>query len=172
MLLLPHVLSSNSRPLYHISVSNDCFRPQICTTTIRRGTEQGQIIAEIQRSILHEDGYRGTVEYRGPRRHKIAYLDDVHLQLSRGRKMQFEWRFNNGMHLMWQTNCAETKVISVQCTKSGTLQNPPILATFIPTKKKGELQTLDITSEGRPYMDDILVSCLVTEGRRTTKYDR
>jgi len=86
--------------------------------------------------------------------------------------MQFEWRFNNGMHLMWQTNCAETKVISVQCTKSGTLQNPPILATFIPTKKKGELQTLDITSEGRPYMDDILVSCLVTEGRRTTKYDR
>ncbi|KAG1838340.1 hypothetical protein C8R48DRAFT_782449 [Suillus tomentosus] len=48
MLLLPHVLSSNSRPLYHISVSNDCFRPQICTTTIRRGTEQGQLIAEIQ----------------------------------------------------------------------------------------------------------------------------
>ncbi|KAG1904719.1 uncharacterized protein F5891DRAFT_755570 [Suillus fuscotomentosus] len=48
MLLLPHALSSNSRPLYHISVSNDCFRPQICTTTIRKGTEQGQIIAEIQ----------------------------------------------------------------------------------------------------------------------------
>lgn len=86
MLLLPHVLSSNSRPLYHISVSNDCFRPQICTTTIRRGTEQGQIIAEIQRSILHEDGYRGTVEYRGTRRHKIAYLDDVHLQRSRDRE--------------------------------------------------------------------------------------
>ncbi|KAG1813324.1 uncharacterized protein BJ212DRAFT_1367829 [Suillus subaureus] len=40
MLLLPHALSSNSRPLYHISVSNDCFRPQIYTTTIRRGTEQ------------------------------------------------------------------------------------------------------------------------------------
>ncbi|KAG2368874.1 hypothetical protein BDR07DRAFT_1477790 [Suillus spraguei] len=48
MLLLPHALSSNSRPLYHISVSNDCFRPQIYTTTIRRGTEQGQVIAEIQ----------------------------------------------------------------------------------------------------------------------------
>ncbi|KAG2044423.1 hypothetical protein BDR03DRAFT_1004738 [Suillus americanus] len=48
MLLLPHALSSNSRPLYHISVSNDCFRPQVYTTTIRRGTEQGQVIAEIQ----------------------------------------------------------------------------------------------------------------------------
>ncbi|KAG2118005.1 uncharacterized protein F5147DRAFT_254694 [Suillus discolor] len=173
MLLLPHALSSNSRPLYHISISNDCFRPQIYTTTIRRGTEQGQIIAEIQRSILRDDGYRGTVEYIEPRRHKIAYLDDVHSKQSADHeKMRFEWRFNKDMRLMWQTNCAEKKVISVQCTKFGTLKNPPILATFIPTKKKGELQTLDITSEGRPYMDDIIVSCLVTEGRRTTMYDR
>lgn len=172
MLLLPHVLSSNSRPLYHISVSNDCFRPQICTTTIRRGTEQGQIIAEIQRSILHEDGYRGTVEYRGTRRHKIAYLDDVHLQRSRDReKMRFEWRFNKDMRLVWQTNCAEKKAISVQCTNFGTVKNRRILATFIPTKKREELQTLDITWEGRPYMDDIVVSCLVTEGRRTAMYD-
>jgi hypothetical protein len=62
-------------------------------------------------------------------------------------------------------------VISVQCTKGGE-KDPPILATFIPSKKKGQLQTLDITSKGRPYMDDIVISCLATEGRRTTMYDR
>lgn len=84
MLLLPHAFSSNSRPLYHISVSNDCFRPQIYTTTIRRGTEQGQVIAEFQRSILQGDGYRGTIEYRGSGQPKVAYLDEVHHDFQRG----------------------------------------------------------------------------------------
>lgn len=167
MLLLPHALSSNSRPLYHISVSNDCFRPQVYTTTIRRGTEQGQVIAEIQRSILHDDGYRGTVEYRGSMRPKMAYLNEVHFQIGQRDKMRFEWRFNKDMPLVWKLDCSGNKVISVQCTRS-----KDIFATFIPSKKKGELQTLDITSKGRPYMDDIVVSCLVTEARRTTKYDR
>lgn len=171
MLLLPHVLSSNSRPLYHISISNDCFRPQIYTTTIRRGTEQGQVIAEIQRSILHDDGYRGTVEYRGSMRPKLAYLDEIHFKKGDREKIRFDWRFNKDMPLAWQTNCSAKKVISVQCIKGGE-KDPPILATFIPSKKKGQLQTLDITSKGRPYMDDIVISCLATEGRRTTMYDR
>lgn len=170
MLLLPHALSSNSRPLYHISVSNDCFRPQIYTTTIRRGTEQGQVIAEIQQSILHDDGYRGTVEYKGSRQPKVAYLDDIHIQSGKCEKFQSVWRLNKKMPLLWQTNWSGKKVISIQCTRSGE-KNPPILATFIPSKKKGELQTLDITPKGRPYIDDIVVSCIATERNRTTKYD-
>ncbi|OJA19555.1 putative protein 3 [Rhizopogon vesiculosus] len=53
MLLLPHPLSQNSRPLYHISVSSDCFRPHIYTTTIRRGgSDQGQVVAEIKFGLL------------------------------------------------------------------------------------------------------------------------
>jgi hypothetical protein len=54
MLLLPHPLSPNSRPLYHISVSNDFFRPHIYITTIRRGgSDQGEIVAEIKSSLPH-----------------------------------------------------------------------------------------------------------------------
>ncbi|KAG1757187.1 hypothetical protein EDB19DRAFT_16492 [Suillus lakei] len=171
MLLLPHALSSNSRPLYHISVSSDCFRPQIYTTTIRRGTEQGKVIAEIQRSILQDDGYRGTVEYTGSRRPKVAYLDSIHFQRGEREKLRYEWHFDKDIPLLWQTICSGKTVLSVQCTRFG-VRNPPILATLHPSNKKGQLQTLDVTSEGRPYMDNIVVSCLATEGRRTTKYDR
>ncbi|KAG1757188.1 hypothetical protein EDB19DRAFT_17090 [Suillus lakei] len=173
MLLLPHAFSSNSRPLYHISVSSDCFRPQIYTTTICRGTEQGQVIAEIQRSILQGDGYRGTIEYRGSGQPKVAYLDEVHHDFQRGDRenLRLEWRFNKDMPLVWQTKISGKKVVSVQCARSGG-RDPPILAIFFPSREKGELQTLDITPQGRPYIDDIVVSCLATEGRRTTKYDR
>ncbi|KAG2155556.1 hypothetical protein DEU56DRAFT_906743 [Suillus clintonianus] len=105
MLLLPHALSSNSRPLYHISVSSDCFRPHIFTTIIRRGTEKGQVIAQIQRSTTQNDGYRGTVEYIGAGRPKMAYLDNIHFQLEAREKMKYEWHFDKDMPLVWQTNC-------------------------------------------------------------------
>ncbi|KAG2110093.1 hypothetical protein DEU56DRAFT_249886 [Suillus clintonianus] len=173
MVLLPHALSLSSRPLYHISVSSDCFRPQIFTTTIRRGTEQGQVIAEIQRSILQDDGYLGTVEYTGSTEPKMAYLEDIHIQRGKREKGQYIWRFDKEMPLLWQTSFLGKTVLSVLCTRYGTaVKDPPILATFHPSKQKGQLQTLDITTEGRPYMDDIVVSCLVTEGIRSTKCGR
>jgi hypothetical protein len=37
--------------------------------------------------------------------------------------------------------------------------------------KRRELQTLEISPEGEPFMDDIVVSCLATESRRTARYD-
>jgi hypothetical protein len=69
-------------------------------------------------------------------RPKLAYLDEIHFKRGDREKIRFDWRFNKDMPLAWQTNCSAKKVISVQCTKGGE-KDPPILATFIPSKKKG-----------------------------------
>ncbi|KAG1754897.1 uncharacterized protein EDB91DRAFT_1096049 [Suillus paluster] len=168
MLLLPHTLSSNSRPLYHISVSNDCFRPQVFTTVIRRGTEQGQVIARIQFSLPNFLQRSSADAPPGSGRPRVAHLDNIHFKRER---LQWEWHFDKSMPLVWQSNCQGKTVISVQCAQYG-VRNPPILATFVPSNKRGQLQTLDITSAGRPFMDNIVISCLATEGRRTTKHDK
>lgn len=49
MLLLPPETSNDSRPLYHISVEINCFRPASHITVIRRGaSESGAYVGEFE----------------------------------------------------------------------------------------------------------------------------
>ncbi|KAJ8588395.1 hypothetical protein M405DRAFT_934131 [Rhizopogon salebrosus TDB-379] len=170
MLLLPHPLSPNSSPLYHISVSSDCFKPHIYTTTIcRGGSDQGRIVAEIKQPLCQHTKYPGTVQV-GP---KMAYLANIHIRKGDcdAMRQRYDWQFHEGKFLRWETNCRDGKVTSIKCTRYG-LKDAPVLASFRPIKRRGELQTLEVFPEGRPFMDDIVVSCLATESRRSTRYDK
>lgn len=49
MLLLPPPDVQDTRPLYHISVSMNCFIPSSYITTLRRGAnEYGDLVAEFE----------------------------------------------------------------------------------------------------------------------------
>ncbi|OAX43004.1 hypothetical protein K503DRAFT_241149 [Rhizopogon vinicolor AM-OR11-026] len=171
MLLLPHPLSPNSHPLYHISVSSDCFRPHIYTTTIcRGGSDQGSIVAEIKRPLCEHAKHQGTIQI-GP---KIANIENIHVRKGDCESIQqrYNWHFHEDMSLRWETIHHDGKVVSVQCKVLYGVKNAPVLASFKPIKRRGELQTLEIFPEGLPFMDDIVVSCLVTESKRTTRYDK
>ncbi|KAA1471962.1 hypothetical protein DENSPDRAFT_148670 [Dentipellis sp. KUC8613] len=53
MLLLPAATAAESRPLYHISVHQNCFNPTSYATVLRRGaSEQGQYVGEFECGCL------------------------------------------------------------------------------------------------------------------------
>ncbi|KAJ8588396.1 hypothetical protein M405DRAFT_882194 [Rhizopogon salebrosus TDB-379] len=171
MLLLPHPLSPNSRPLYHISVSSDCFRPHINTTTIcRGGSDRGRIVAEMKRPLCEHAKHQGTVQIGS----KIANIENAFVRKGDSESIQqrHTWVFRDDLSLRWEAIHHGGKVVSVQCKAVYGVKNAPVLASFRPMTKRGELQTLEIFPEGRPFMDDIVISCIVMESRRTTRYDK
>ncbi|KAJ3794111.1 hypothetical protein GGU11DRAFT_797396 [Lentinula aff. detonsa] len=183
MLLLPPSASPETRPRYHISVSQNCFTPMSWITTVRRGSSpDGEILGEFEMGILMggigSTGKRPTVfmHGRGPEEGE-KWLEDIYND-NYAHHVTWQLPHRHG-HLYWSILSSHKK-----CYCSNSLPPHPLLAEFIaqPPTSNSRLRPsmssflsssyqpyqLKVYPHGFAYLDEILVSALVYERKRTT----
>lgn len=171
MLLLPPASSTDSRPLYHIAVETNCFRPASHITVVHRGASEHGV-------------YVGEFEIGLPARHNRITMGPVAKMLGRPvlawdhSPARFEhprlrWSFD-GVALRWDPvfdTLQGRSRMSFRCTRPSPARKKllRVLATFFPPDP---LQALDgvrpmaaltVESEGRQFLDHILITVLLLQ---------
>ncbi|KAJ3905302.1 hypothetical protein F5879DRAFT_753247 [Lentinula edodes] len=183
MLLLPPLASPETRPRYHISVSQNCFTPMSWITTVRRSSAaDGEILGEFELGIqmggMGSSERRPTVfmHGRGPDEGE-KWLEDVY---NDNYAHYVTWQLPPGQgHLYWDILRSNKK-----CYASNSPRPHPLLAEFIPQSSNSNSRLrpsprsslshscqsyqLKVYPQGFEYLDDILLSALVYERKRTT----
>ncbi|KAJ4488597.1 hypothetical protein C8R41DRAFT_920839 [Lentinula lateritia] len=183
MLLLPPLASPEARPRYHISISQNCFIPMSWITTVRRSSAaDGEILGEFEMGI--QMGGMGSSERRpivfmhgrGPDEGE-KWLEDVY---NDNYAHHVTWQLPPGQgHLYWDILRSNKK-----CSCSNSPRPHPLLAEFIPQSSNSNSRLrpsprsslshsyqpyqLKVYPQGFDYLDDILLSALVYERKRTT----
>ncbi|KAK0452318.1 hypothetical protein EV421DRAFT_1730986 [Armillaria borealis] len=168
MLLLPPLSAPDTRPRYHISVSTNCFTPSSYITTVRKGgSEGGELVGEFDKLKPP------TVYVRGQEALIQNTLDD-----SRRRVACILWKGQDG-NLFWDDGSTTKKDFQAhqrirKCYHTEHCRPLEILAEFSVPKELRRLgepaqsTQLKIYPEGQEHFDDILISILVLERKRTT----
>ncbi|KAJ3868935.1 hypothetical protein EV359DRAFT_77235 [Lentinula novae-zelandiae] len=183
MLLLPPLASPETRPRYHISISQNCFTPMSWITTVRRSSAaDGEILGEFEMGIqmggMGSSERRPTVfmHGRGPDEGE-KWLEDVY---NDNYAHHVTWQLPPGQgHLYWDILRSNKK-----CSCSNSPRPHPLLAEFIPQSSNSNSRLhpsprsslshsyqpyqLKVYPQGFDYLDDILLSALVYERKRTT----
>ncbi|KAJ3853077.1 hypothetical protein EV368DRAFT_81899 [Lentinula lateritia] len=183
MLLLPPLASPETRPRYHISVSQNCFTPMSWITIVRRSSAaDGEILGEFELGIqvggMGSSERRPTVfmHGRGPDERE-KWLEDIY---NDNYAHHATWQLPPGQgHLYWDILRSNKK-----CYCSNSPRPHPLLAEFIPQSSSSNSRLrpsprsslshsyqpyqLKVYPQGFDYLDDILLSALVYERKRTT----
>ncbi|TFY70287.1 hypothetical protein EVG20_g2723 [Dentipellis fragilis] len=165
MLLLPPATAADSRPLYHISVHQNCFIPTSFATVLRRGaSEQGQMGISDESSTVTMDDTQRLLSKVLTQVTVYGYVRD---------QKQFRWKFGD-TEVNWTVSLLKP-MVKATCTLKAAGRNGPELAVLVPANMqdpvwRGErrLTTIRITPAAEPYIDHILVSALVLERMRLT----
>ncbi|KAF9008103.1 hypothetical protein BDZ89DRAFT_1079194 [Hymenopellis radicata] len=158
MLLLPPRSALDSRPRYRISVSTNCFTPSSYITTVTRGaSDYGELVGEFEMGITSR-AKSATIRVA----RKESYISDV-LDESKSVVRCVLWKGHTG-NLFWSNSTmarrfVQRDLLAEFCAPTG-LRNPE--------EDDAPLVQLKIYPEGHEMMDDILLSALVMERRRTT----
>jgi len=159
-LVIPPAEAEDSRPLYNISITLNCFFPATYTTTVRRGAhENGEEIGDYR---MAEGRQRAeSVTFHGDER----WVEDVmttHISKDYP-KVNF-----TGSPLQWRFFGKE-KVINFKCVSS----NRQEVATFYPRpatlRSPGEpapLARVVVQPAGHDRLDEIMMGILLVEGSR------
>ncbi|KAJ8523303.1 hypothetical protein ONZ45_g192 [Pleurotus djamor] len=161
MLLIPPAQAQDTRPLYHISNEMNCFNPLSHITTLRRGAnENGDLVGEFEMGISE---FPATLSIRG----KHYYMRDALRKMGSSTNRIWAWQFMQ-RKMYWFTQ-KEVKVCYETLRGEGT-----VFARFTPSKRPRTPQhpvtmaQLEITPDGWPRLDDILMSILIVERWRQT----
>ncbi|TFY70288.1 hypothetical protein EVG20_g2722 [Dentipellis fragilis] len=170
MLLLPSSShdTTDTRPLYHISVHMNCLMPSSYITIVRRGaSEAGQYVGEFEMGISKDTATVTLERHRMP----IARVISSLYAPLRDQK-QYNWKFRD-TELLWKVNMRPT--YSAVCTMKPKGLDRPELATPAPGKQIGHvddvedrLTSLRILPAGKAFADHIVVSALILERMRLT----
>ncbi|KXN91272.1 hypothetical protein AN958_01407 [Leucoagaricus sp. SymC.cos] len=173
MLLLPSSESPDTRPVYHISVSMNCFAPCSSITTVTRGgTADGDLVGDFEMGDgVNTSVKKPTVSFRG----KEYPMETL---VSRS-KMKWTWfhpieemAFGKSF-FTWDCTYWRDNFPVFYCKLNGSPFTP--LAAFTPQTdppRQGRprtTQTLEVTPEGHRYFDEIILSLLIVEAERTTR---
>ncbi|KAJ4490131.1 hypothetical protein J3R30DRAFT_3693669 [Lentinula aciculospora] len=183
MLLLPPPASPETRPRYHISISQNCFTPMSWVTIVRRGSAaDGEVLGEFELGIpmggLGSIEKRPTVFMHGRGQDEgEKWLEDIY---NDSYAHHVTWQLPPGRgHLYWDILRSHKK-----CYCSNSPRPHPLLAEFIPQSLTSNSRLrpsprsslshsyqpyqLKVYPSGFGYLDDILLSALVYERKRTT----
>ncbi|KAJ3567546.1 hypothetical protein NP233_g6300 [Leucocoprinus birnbaumii] len=172
MVLLPPAEAPDTRPVYHISVSSNCFVPYSFITTITRGgSPGGELVAEYELGSLVKPNVRPPTINFGRQEYKMREL----FGRTKGTanrwtwyspredrpfgKQRFEWDFSG----MTQDQKVTCKLWYTPYTLLATY-TPPELPR--PHDQFTQLHTLEVTPDGHEYFDEILLSVLIAESER------
>ncbi|KAK0465590.1 uncharacterized protein EV420DRAFT_968344 [Desarmillaria tabescens] len=159
MILIPPYDAPDTRPKYHISVRLNCFIPSSYITTIRRGaTQEGAIVGDFEMGISDKTA---TLFIRG----KEFPIGDVLGKSGSRRTGLWDWKFVK-YGLFWDCKKNPRKCFSSD--------RRTLFATFMPVTNLRQpgiptvLPQLEVTPQGQPFFDDILMSVLIIERWRLT----
>ncbi|TCD67101.1 hypothetical protein EIP91_000564 [Steccherinum ochraceum] len=149
----------DQRPCYHIDVTMNCFNPTSTVTTIRRKSQQGELVACFEMGISAEKGTLafGTSNY---------WLSDVFKSFrtvkSNG-KGRWIWR-RGECDLEWNSALSETES---RCFNNNDKKGKQI-ARIIPPSKLGAARDtlLEVHLAAQHILDDLVVSSVITERKR------
>ncbi|KAK0233643.1 hypothetical protein IW262DRAFT_1331664 [Armillaria fumosa] len=159
MILIPSPNAPDTRPKYHISVRMNCFIPSSYITTIRRGaTQEGAIVGDFEMGIADKTA---TLFIRG----KEFPIGDVLGKSGSRRGGLWDWKFVK-YGLFWDCKRNPRKCFSID--------KKTLFAIFMPVTNlrkpdtPAELPQLEVTPQGQPFFDDILLSVMIIERWRLT----
>ncbi|PBL00572.1 hypothetical protein ARMGADRAFT_1159894 [Armillaria gallica] len=159
MILIPSANSPDTRPKYHISVRMNCFIPSSYITTIRRGaTQEGAMVGDFEMGIADKTA---TLFIRG----KEFPIGDVLGKSGSRRGGLWDWKFVK-YGLFWDCKRNPRKCFSID--------RKTLFAIFVPVTHlrkpdtPAELPQLEVTPQGQPFFDDILMSAMIIERWRLT----
>ncbi|EKM53714.1 uncharacterized protein PHACADRAFT_260199 [Phanerochaete carnosa HHB-10118-sp] len=170
MLLLPPSTSSDGRPLYHISVEVNCFRPGSHITVIRRGgSESGAYVGEYEIGLPARLN-RVTI---GPvAKMLMRPVLSWHHNAVRFESPRLRWNFD-GIDLRWdpEISAQTPKGRTFKCTCPNPANNKALLrlATFHPPDPLRAISgarpmaMLTVEKEGQLLMDHILITALLLQ---------
>ncbi|KAK0481707.1 hypothetical protein IW261DRAFT_1094328 [Armillaria novae-zelandiae] len=159
MLLIPAPNAPDTRPKYHISVGMNCFIPSSYITTIRRGaTQEGPMVGDFEMGIADKTATLSIGGNEFP-------IGDVLGKSGPRRRGLWDWKFvNHG--LFW--DCKKNPRMCFSFDKK------MLFAIFTPVTNlrqpgtPAELPQLEVTPQGQPFFDDILMSIMIIERWRLT----
>ncbi|KAK0458835.1 uncharacterized protein EV420DRAFT_1642555 [Desarmillaria tabescens] len=156
MLLLPPPSAPDTRPRYHISVSTNCFTPSSYITIVRKGaSENGELIGEFEMGLTSKLK-PPTVYVRGQEALLGNTLDDSRRHVT-DRLVTF-WDDGSTTKCYRTEHCRPLEILAEFIVPGGLRRlGEPALST-----------KLKIYPEGQEHFDDILISILVLERKRTT----
>ncbi|KAK0208771.1 hypothetical protein DFS33DRAFT_472994 [Desarmillaria ectypa] len=177
MILIPPHDAPDTRPKYHISVRLNCFIPSSYITTIRRGaTQEGAMVGDFEMGIADKTA---TLFIRD----KEFPISDVLGKSGSRRGGLWDWKFVK-YGLFWDCKKNPRKVRlnkrsdidrviqkKIQCFSS---DRKILFAIFMPVTNlrkpniPAELSQLEVTPQGQPFFDDILMSIMIIERWRLT----
>ncbi|KAF9254835.1 hypothetical protein L218DRAFT_1082152 [Marasmius fiardii PR-910] len=169
------VLTSESGPKYHISVSSNCFVPSAFITSIREGgSENGASIADFQMGIIRNTQVPEMVSIRGKQYSLTSIVKDMTKSWRRNESFKLEqWKFGNA-NFFWDISSQSGLKL---CYASAEIPrtNGILLATFecgdgMSRTGSDYLATLEVTPDGQKadLLEHILVSVLIMERIRLT----
>lgn len=163
MLLLPPSVEEDSRPAMFITTGVNCFIPTSFITTVKRGSEYGDSVAEFEMGVSTKPP-SVTIRGKGYPLNDLFTLTKRHATWKGG---FWHWKFARS-YLAW--DCAEEVMV---CTSPDLKIT---YATFAPAAADALLQPgvpvvlkqLTVLPEGQIHFDDIVVSALILERKRLT----
>jgi len=172
MILAPPPDQEDSHPSYYISVILNCFTPSSYITTIKRGSEEGDLVGDFEMGLTTSKKVH-TVCIRG----NEYPISDI-LESSYRRPFRNAWTWKTSDHdksvsLFWDES-STGGVMTCFSSKDKTSSN--VLAKFIPPvhlRKHGrpaEMNRLEVSPQGHDLFEDILMSALILERVRTTPF--
>ncbi|KAF9013096.1 hypothetical protein BDQ17DRAFT_1342725 [Cyathus striatus] len=165
MILLPPLDFHDSRPLYHIEISMNCFIPSSFITTIKRGSERGELIGDFEQGITNKKS-------------TVFFLDTEYIstEIMIGKVTYIWFPKDLKRRLVWQLNplngylqCYKYPDISLMLKVSERV----CLATYYPAptlrrRSGGQviLPKIEVEPQGQEYFDGIIMSLLIMERKR------
>ncbi|KAH8102565.1 hypothetical protein BXZ70DRAFT_1006478 [Cristinia sonorae] len=150
-------------PCYHIEVTMNCFLPSSYVTTIRRGSQQGEIVASFEMGISNQ---KGSITF-GPTPYWLDQVfSDFRAGIRSNAKGRWIWK-RSGHELEWNsTYDPESRCHNVSDKKKATIAKiiPPSPDTLVGSRDT----LLEVHLSAQHMLDDIVVSSIIVERKRQT----
>ncbi|KAJ3567545.1 hypothetical protein NP233_g6301 [Leucocoprinus birnbaumii] len=175
MVLLPPADALNTQPLYHISVSLDCFVPfSYITTVVRGGSPNGEVVGDFETGSLVNPAIRESTIFVRDQEHRlkdlVSHVGAMHWTWKPSRrdqalgKPQLEWDFSRPRSQIFSCKLLQAPKILL------AIYSPP----SFPRRQRGgppQPSTLEVTPQGYEHLDEVLLSLLVIERERHLRMD-
>jgi len=151
--------SFENRPCYHIEVTMNCFMPSSYLTIIRRGSQQGEVIASFEMGMTTE---KATLSFGAANYWLKDVFQNFRTAIRSNAKGRWIWK-RDGYELEWSSpNDPESKAHLVSDSKKRTI------AKIIPPSKPGQPRDtlLEVHFSVQHLLDDIVVSSIIVERKR------
>ncbi|KAF8998488.1 hypothetical protein BDQ17DRAFT_1361853 [Cyathus striatus] len=171
MVLLPPAYALDTRPIYHVSVAMNCFNPLVHTTTIKRGgVENGGNVGHFEMGISSKPS---RIRFRGQQYLTKDVLEAQHHNGYRNNGWYWDLKQPNAPVLVWTFVASSEKALCRLNDEQRTLVAEYIVPEPDPNEEIDfAMRELDIHGPlGYRYLDDILMSILVIERKRSIPSD-